>query len=140
MQNPISIYALTTHPAALLTEANYVFELNMHLYSLLKAPSSPRPNAKPALPILGDVSPTQSEFDDMSPVRSEVDEDETREIPVEIIQSNSQPESLVSLGGVLAVVVAVCLAHFLLVTSGLTGTAWMEKLESIGWIAPPPRS
>lgn len=128
--------------AAILAEANYVFELNMHLYSLLNAPSSSRPNAKPTLPILGDVSPTQSEFDDMSPIRSGFGEDAIREIPVEIIQSNPQPESLVSLGGVLSVVVAVCLAHFLLVTSGLTGTAWMEKLESIGWVgvAPPPRS
>ncbi|KAF7980646.1 hypothetical protein HWV62_37460 [Athelia sp. TMB] len=125
--------------AALLAEANHVFELNMNLYSLLKAPSSPRPNARPALSILGDVSPTQSQFDDMSPVRSGVDEGETREIPVEIIQNNSQPESLVSLGSVLSVVVAVCLAHFLLVTSGLTGSAWIEKLESIGWVVPPSR-
>lgn len=104
----------------------------MHLYSLLKAPSSPSPrvNTKITLPVLGDVSPTQSDFG----------EDVPKEIQVEIIQSNSQPENLVSLGSVISVVVAVCLAHFLLVTSGLTGTAWMEKLESMGWVTPsqPP--
>ncbi|KZP14754.1 heme oxygenase-like protein [Athelia psychrophila] len=116
--------------AEILAEANHVFELNMHLYSLLSGPSSPSPrlDTKLALPILGDASPTQSDFG----------EDAPKEIPVEIVQSSSQPESLVSLGSVIAVVVAVCLAHFLLVTSGLTGTAWTEKLESMGLVAPAP--
>lgn len=39
---------------------------------------------------------------------------------------------MVSLASVLAVVVTVCLAHFLLVTCGFTGEKWLGKLESFG--------
>lgn len=144
--------------AEILGEANHVFELNLDLFALLKAPSSilPKINATPMLPLLGDLSPTQSNFDENETTAIAVpasidilrspqlqaedgDGDEKKEIQVEIVQNSSQPaESLVSLGAVVSAVIAVCLAHFLLVTSGLTGTAWMEKLESLGLVAPPP--
>jgi hypothetical protein len=69
---------------------------------------------------------------------SDIDDNEsilsgTKNIPIEIVHGDGQPqERMVSLASVFSVIAAVCLAHFLLVTTGLTGTAWIEKLKSIG--------
>lgn len=71
-------------------------------------------------------------------MESDVDDGESispvkNNIPVEIIHQDDQPqERMVSLASVFSVVAAVCLAHFLLVTTGFTGTAWIEKVRSIG--------
>lgn len=56
-------------------------------------------------------------------------------MPIEIIQTSEPEERMVTLASVFTVVVAVCLAHFLLVTTGLTGTAWLEKLDMLGLFA-----
>jgi heme oxygenase len=96
------------------------------LFSILKPPKSRKPTNNSAVSILGD---TGSDIDnEEQPVSSE-----TKEIPIEIVQGGGQPqERMVSFASVLSVVVAVCLAHFLLVTSGLTGTAWIDKLKGMG--------
>lgn len=119
--------------AAILDEANKAFELNMNLFSLLKQPtSSPLPTNNSSIPLLGDPSSSSDEEQVLSP------ESRSKEIPVQIVQTTEPPERMVTLGGVLSVVVAVCLAHFLLVTMGLTGTAWLEKLDMMGWFAVDP--
>jgi heme oxygenase len=116
---------LNAFQAALLEEANRAFELNMNLLSTLKPPSSPKPVNSTAVSFLGD---TESDIDDSESISAE-----TKEIPIEILQGDGQPqERMVSLASVFSVVVAVCLAHFLLVTTGLTGTAWIEKLKNTG--------
>ena len=107
----------------MLDEANRAFELNINLFSTLKPPKFPKPTNDSAVPLLGDA---ESDIDDD-------DVAETREILIEIVQGDGQPEErMVSLAGVFSVVVAVCLAHFILVTTGLTGTAWIEKLKNVG--------
>lgn len=112
--------------AAILEEANKAFELNLNLFDSLKGPT---PYTKhlygSTVSLLGDLE-------------SDIDEDamdsppsQPKELPIEIIQGNHQ-ERMVSFASVLSVIVAVCLAHFLLVTCGFTGEKWLQKLESLG--------
>ena len=94
----------------------------MNLFGTLKAPKSPKPTNKSLL------DDPDSDIDDNKSILPG-----TKNIPIEIVHGDSQPqERMVSLASVFSVVAAVCLAHFLLVTTGLTGTAWIEKLKSIG--------
>jgi len=105
----------------LLEEAKKAFELNLNLFSALKPPKFQISTNNSSVSILGDP---ESDIE-VSP--------KTKDIPIEIVHTDGQPqERMVSLASVFSVVVAVCLAHFLLVTSGLTGTAWIEKLKGIG--------
>jgi heme oxygenase (biliverdin-producing, ferredoxin) len=109
----------------LLEEANRAFELNINLFSTLRPPKFPKPTNDSAVSLLGDAE-SDIDDDDPGPV-------ETKEIPIEIVQEDGQPEErMVSLANVFSVVIAVCLAHFMLVTTGLTGTAWIEKLKNVG--------
>ena len=96
----------------------------MNLFCTFKPPKSWRPTNKPSSFLLGDPD---SDIDNESILPG------TKDIPIEIVHGDGQPqERMVSLASVFSVVAAVCLAHFLLVTTGLTGTAWIEKLKSIG--------
>ena len=112
--------------AALLDEANKSFDLNLNLFSTLKPPKYQKPTNRSAISLLGDSE-------------SDIEEDdgdlgiESKEIPIEIIHEDGQPqESMISMVNFIAIMVAVCLAHIFLVTWGLTGTAWIEKLKSMG--------
>lgn len=118
------------YSAAILQEANNAFELNINLYSTLKSPSSPSlPCPSPHLSILGD-SELQIELNHFS------DEEEAGEPAVETYPPTHRRYAL-SLGSVFSVLVAVCLAHFVLVTSGFPGTAWLNKFENMGWLTSP---
>lgn len=99
--------------AALLDEANKAFTLNLGLFSSLKAPS------KPTTPVSNGNGTPEILGDSVS-----------KEFPIEIVK-HEEPERLVSLSSVLSFVVAVCLAHFLLVIGGFTGSSWLEKMA--GW-------
>ncbi|KIM89413.1 hypothetical protein PILCRDRAFT_95257 [Piloderma croceum F 1598] len=118
--------SITSFQAAMLKEANKAFELKLNLFCTFKPPKSPRPTNKSSVFLLGDPD---SDIDDNESILSRG----TKNIPIEVVHGDGQPqERMVSLASVLSVVAAVCLAHFLLVTTGLTGTAWIEKLKSIG--------
>jgi hypothetical protein len=109
----------------LLEEANIAFQLNVDLFTTLKPPTSQKLLSNLPAPVLGDP---ESDIDDSAPV-SQL-ETKTKEPPTEIIRQ--QQDRMVSLASVISVIAAVCLAHFLLVTGGFTGTAWIEKLKGIG--------
>jgi heme oxygenase len=50
--------------------------------------------------------------------------------PVEIVLEAPSVESTYSISSVLAVITAVCLAHFIIVVGGFSGTKGYEKLQA----------
>lgn len=120
-----SIVSPLDFQVAMLQEANKAFELNLNLFASLKGPTSyTKLLHGSTVSLLGDLESDTEDAIDLSPSQLE-------ELPIEVIQRGSQ-ERMVSLAGVLSVVVAVCLAHFLLVTCGFTGEKWLEKLRGLG--------
>ena len=104
---------------SILEEAVIAFDLNLALFTTLRGPSNLPP---PTLPDSADSS-----SDSSSPII------ESKELPIEIVLPKpKEEERLVSVASVISIVLTICLAHFLLVTSGLTGSGWLDWLKDVG--------
>ncbi|KAA1469687.1 hypothetical protein DENSPDRAFT_816810 [Dentipellis sp. KUC8613] len=113
----------------ILAEANKAFELNNGLFASLKAPSSPPsspPSPSPAEPI-STTTPQQSTH---APMEYEKDDKKKSEYPIQV-PSTQQDSNLISVSSVAAFIIAMGLAHFVLVIGGFTGAKGWEKLEAV---------
>ncbi|THH20583.1 hypothetical protein EW146_g797 [Bondarzewia mesenterica] len=116
----------------ILAEANKAYELNGGLFTSLKAPSSP---PSPLSPL---DSPSSHLGDPTTPVSPSFtrEEEKPKEIPVQILQTHAVPEGNYTVSGVASFIAAMCLAHFILVVGGFTGSRGWEKFEAVQeWIA-----
>jgi heme oxygenase (biliverdin-producing, ferredoxin) len=103
--------------AAIVREGIKAFELNSALFTVLRTPKSPTATTELALPHLG------------NPISG--DEDGKEESPIAIEHGKSEEEGgMVSLASVISVVVAICLAHLVIVGGGLTGARGYAKLQA----------
>ncbi|TFY69468.1 hypothetical protein EVJ58_g363 [Rhodofomes roseus] len=111
-------------PAAdIVEEALTVFELNGELFAALRPPSSASLESSVlSLPPLGDpVTPIDGSFNKLSGGGEST-----------VLYEEKKPaEKLYSVSAVIAVVAAMSLAHFVLVTGGFTGDRGMAKLEAL---------
>ena len=105
---------------AISEEAVNVFELNEGLFTVLKAPSSQTSaQTPPEVPLLGNPTATPS------PPPS----------PIVVAQNEGTTEKTYSLSSILAVVLAMSLAHFALVVGGFTGEKGYAKFQAVQqWI------
>ena len=119
----------------ILAEANKAFVLNGGLFESLKPPSSP-PSSPPS-PV-DSTSPHSHFGNPNTPAVSSFprEEEKSKEIAVQIRQTHSESEGTYSVSGVLSFIAAMCLANFILVVGGFTGTRGWEKLEAVeNWIS-----
>ena len=106
-----------------LAEANKAFEFNSGLFACLKPPS--RPPSPPTSPLgvehhLGDpLSPAKPKFNYPLQLPGQPSEEEE--------QAAAGGEGLYSVQGVVSFIVAMCLAHFVLVVGGFTGERGWDK-------------
>ncbi|KAH9841354.1 heme oxygenase [Rhodofomes roseus] len=109
--------------ADIVEEALIVFELNGELFAALRPPSSASLESSVlSLPPLGDpVTPIDGSFNKLSGGGEST-----------VLYEEKKPaEKLYSVSAVIAVVAAMSLAHFVLVTGGFTGDRGMAKLEAL---------
>ncbi|CAL1712265.1 unnamed protein product [Somion occarium] len=113
--------------ARILEEANIAFELNSGLFTILRAPSNPSIMiTSPAAPPLGEpLTPVESE----SPTPSSSPSSPLGEAP-KVVFEVKEPEGSYRISAVIALIVALSLAHFLLVLGGFTGSNGAGKLEA----------
>jgi len=93
----------------------------LNLLSTLKPPKSLKPANNSAV----SLGKPGSDIDNNEPVSPK-----RKAATIETLSKNGQPGKY-TFANVLPIIAAVCLAHFLLVISGFTGTAWLEKLKSM---------
>jgi len=105
--------------ATIVEEANIAFELNYGIFCTLKVPPIGNVPSESTPPLVGDA------------LEEEVNLTEAvtfKEIPVGTEQA---AERLYSVSTVTSVIVAICVAHFLLVVGGFTGAKGYAKLAAI---------
>lgn len=119
---------LTRCSELIIDEANHAFDLNSGLFTALRAPSQAALLNSPATqPLLGQPSPLPSPAIKTSEM-----------ITAPIMVQHSEPattEKTFSMASVLSFMLAVGLAHFLLVVGGFTGAKGLAKLELMSnWV------
>ena len=117
---------------AIAEEAVYAFELNEGLFTLLHPPSNTKPvSQEPTKAPLG--NPTPSGTPPPAPTGEKKNEKNEKYSPLQLNTSSQgeTEEKAYSLSTILAIIVAVGLAHFLLVVGGFTGAKGFAKLEAL---------
>ncbi|KAI0079518.1 heme oxygenase [Panus rudis PR-1116 ss-1] len=111
--------------ASILEEANVAFELNSGLFTTLRAPSQIVGGASPTLPPLGEpLTPTESSGQ-TTPTTEDSPEPSSK-----VIFQDKASEPSYRASSVIAFIIAVSLAHFILVVGGFTGSKGSAKLEA----------
>ncbi|KAI0270009.1 heme oxygenase [Gloeopeniophorella convolvens] len=103
----------------LLTEANKAYQFNYGLFTLLKAPTKPRKTAPMVAPIISN---------------GQWPSEKTLKAHAELLQrteSLKPTEKMISVGSVLPFILALSLAHLILVLGGFTGEHGWNKLEAV---------
>jgi hypothetical protein len=117
-----------------LAEANKAFEFNNGLFRALKPPSNPPSPSPSPVHTLGDpTSPVEPSMSVLARVPKEKDGE--RPYPLQLPKEDEAGSGAYTTQGVLAFIAAMCLAHFVLVVGGFTGSRGWEKYVAVmGWI------
>ena len=111
---------ITILTESVVEEASLVFELNAGLFKAIRPPSNIPKNVEPPTTSLGDpVTP---------PATNAAPKDKYN--PILLTPPSEPEEKSYALSSVLSVVLAVGMAHFVLVTAGFTGPSGFLKLET----------